>query len=459
MTTPKGSDPFLEKGVRPLFWCEHAIVDGRVQSGVAIGVENGRFSSVTANSDPGEATQLMGLSVPGFANAHSHAFHRALRSRTQADRGTFWTWRELIYTVAERLDPDNYHRLARAVFAEMATTGMSVVGEFHYVHHQPDGTPYDNANVMGEALLSAAAEAGIRITLLDTLYLHGGLDDGGYQPASGAQIRYRDSSADVWADRVNELQAQSGQQVGAAIHSVRAVDPDAIRVAAEWAADANAPLHAHVSEQVAENEQCALHHGCTPTALLADAGALGPSFTAVHATHLTEHDIELLGSTHSSVCMCPTTERDLGDGIGPTTELVAANVELSLGSDSHAVVDHLIEARAVELDERLRSRQRGLHAAPELLAMATRVGHHRLGWADAGEITIGNRADLTTISLDSVRTAGATPNLAMETAVFAATASDITSVVVDGERIVADGRHVRIDVADELRRSIEAVLS
>lgn len=457
--TPKGSDPFLKKGVRPLFWCEHAVVDGRVQHAVSIGVEAGRFTSLIPHSEPGEATRLMGLSVPGFANAHSHAFHRALRSRTQADRGTFWTWRQLMYAAAERLDPNNYYRLARAVFAEMVTVGMSVVGEFHYVHHQPDGTPYNDPNAMGEALLRAADDAGIRITLLDTLYLHGGLDEGGYQPVSGAQIRYRDASAEAWATRVSELQPHKGQRIGAAIHSVRAVDPDAIRVAVEWAANAKAPLHAHVSEQTAENEQCELHHGCSPTTLLDDTGALAANFTAVHATHLVESDVSLLATSGSAVCMCPTTERDLGDGIGPTTELVAAGVGLSLGSDSHAVVDHLIEARALELDERLRAEKRGLHAAPDLLTMATRNGHHGLGWPDAGDITLGNRADLTTIALDSVRTAGTPPELAIESGMFAATASDVTSVVVDGRQIVADGHHHRIDVAKELHQSIEALLA
>jgi formiminoglutamate deiminase len=429
-----------------------------VQHAVAIGVEDGRFTSITPLSEPGDAIRLMGLTVPGFANAHSHAFHRVLRSRTQADRGTFWTWRELMYSAAERLDPNNYYSLARAVFAEMVTTGMSAVGEFHYVHHQPDGTPYDDANAMGEALLRAAAEVGIRITLLDTLYLHGGLGAEGYEPASGAQIRYRDSSADAWAERVNDLQPQSGQRIGAAIHSVRAVDPESIKVAAQWARENDAPLHAHVSEQRAENEQCQHHHGRTPIELLASANALGENFSAVHATHLTDTDIALLGTTDSAVCMCPTTERDLGDGIGPTPQLVNAGVQISLGSDSHAVIDHLIEARAVELDERLRSEQRGMHAAADLLTMATLNGHHGLGWPDAGEITLGNRADLTTIALDSIRTAGAPPDLAIETVIFGASASDVTSVVVDGQQIVTDGRHRRIDASEELTQAIATLL-
>ena len=162
------------------YFCDLAFVDGQVREGVLVTELDGRFVSVEPGADRGDnPVHLRGLTLPGLANAHSHAFHRALRSRTQADRGSFWTWRDLMYLVAERLDPENYHRLARATFAEMTLAGITSVGEFHYVHHQPDGTPYDDPNAMGEALLAAADEAGIRITLLDTLYLHGGLGPDG----------------------------------------------------------------------------------------------------------------------------------------------------------------------------------------------------------------------------------------------------------------------------------------
>lgn len=441
------------------FWCEHALVGDSVRPGVTVGVEGGRVTAIDFDTTPtSSTTTLAGLSLPGFANAHSHAFHRALRSRVQAERGTFWTWRDIMYRAAAQLDPDNYFRLARAVFAEMAMAGMTVVGEFHYVHHQLDGTPYDDPNAMGEALLAAADEAGIRITLLDTLYLHGGLDTSGYTAPSGTQVRYSDRSAEQWARRVDPLHDSDRHRIGAAIHSVRAVDPESMRVAVEWAKGRGAPLHVHVSEQVAENEQCEQHHGCTPVALLGQVGALGANCTAIHATHLTATDIELLGQHTCAVCMCPTTERDLGDGIGPTPELAAAGVSISLGSDSQAAIDHMIEARAVELDERLRAEQRGVHSAAELMHMATVAGHTGLGWNDAGVIAVGNRADLVTISLATERTAGTPADLLIEAAVFASTASDITSVVADGEQIVIDGQHRTLDVPAELASSITAVL-
>ena len=447
------------------YHCELAVIDGVVETSVAIDVVDGRFASITPGADPADgAVRLAGLSIPGLANAHSHAFHRALRSRTQAGGGTFWTWREVMYRAAARLDPYGYHRLARATFAEMALAGITCVGEFHYLHHGADGIGYDDPNAMGEAVLTAAAEAGIRITLLDTLYLHGGLGvdsegTGGYQPPNEVQRRFSDGHAEAWAERIDRLAVVDArtQRVGAAIHSVRAVDPVQMGFAVAWATIAGAPLHAHVSEQVAENEACIEFHGATPIAVMAEAGVLGPRFSAVHATHLTRADIAALAHAGATVAMCPTTERDLGDGIGPTDRYAADGIAMTLGTDSHASIDLLDEARALELHERLRSQQRGVHAARDLLAMATENGHRSLGWDDAGTIAVGARADLVTLALNSVRTAGAPPDSAIEAAVFAATAADVTHVIVDGRVVVADGRHATIDVPAELQASIQGV--
>ncbi len=440
-------------------WCEYAVIGSAVEESVRITVVDGRFSSITVGTPPApDDRRLRGITVPGLANAHSHAFHRALRSRTQRELGTFWTWRDLMYRAAERLDPDRYHSLARAVFAEMALVGITAVGEFHYVHHQPDGTPYADPNAMGASLLAAADEAGIRITLLDTLYLHGGLDASGYSDPTGVQLRFTDGSAATWAERVSELVPGDRRRIGAAVHSVRAVAPHEMAVVAAWAAERDAPVHAHVSEQVAENDACHDRYAVSPPALLARSGLVTERFTAVHATHVTRHDIDLLSSAGSTVCVCPTTERDLGDGIGPTHAMAAAGTALAVGSDSHAVIDLFEEARAIELDERLRSQRRGLHAAADLLDAATVAGHRCLGWHDAGTIATGHRADLVTVSLDSVRTAGAGAGAALESVVFAATASDVVHVVIDGRTIVVDGRHVDIDVPRALDESILALM-
>lgn len=442
------------------WWCESAWLGGEVaESCVVIEVADGRIAAVAAGvaEPPPGAVCLAGLTLPGLANAHSHAFHRALRGRTQAGTGSFWTWRDQMYGIAQRLDPDTYFRLARATYAEMALAGITVVGEFHYVHHQPDGTPYADPNAMGGALLAAAAEAGIRITLLDTCYLHGGLDADGHQPLGDHQRRFGDGSADAWATRADARRAGDDAVLGAAVHSVRAVDPASMALVGEWAAGHGAPLHIHLSEQPAENQACVAHHGRTPTELLHDAGLLGERLTAVHATHLTDADLGLLASTRSGVCLCPTTERDLADGIGPAGALAAAGVPLCLGSDSHAVIDPFEEARAVELDERLATLVRGTHPAAALLTAATANGYSALGWDGGGVLAAGAPADLTTVGLDSVRLAGTDIDSALASVVFAASAADVTHVVVGGNVVVSDGAHTSIDVAAELDASIRTV--
>ncbi|MGX1886030.1 formimidoylglutamate deiminase [Streptomyces sp. NPDC055287] len=438
------------------YWLEHAWLDTFVEPGVALDVTDGRITAVRKDvpAPPPGATVLRGLTLPGFANAHSHAFHRALRSTVQVGSGTFWTWREVMYGVASRLTPETYFDLARAVYAEMALAGVSAVGEFHYLHHAPGGTPYADPNAMGEALIAAAAEAGIRITLLDTAYLASGFGT----PPNRQQQRFSDGTADAWAERASLLKESDHARIGAAIHSVRAVPADQLATVAAWAQARVTPLHVHLSEQTAENDACLATHGCTPTRLLADNGVLGPRTTGVHNTHLTDEDIALLGSTSTGTCMCPTTERDLADGIGPATRLQKAGSTLSLGSDSHAVIDMLEEARAMELNERLRSRTRGHWTAASLLRAASADGHEALGWRDAGRIEAGALADLTTVALDSVRTAGPLPRLGGETAVFAASACDVRHTIVAGRHIVRDGSHTLIpDVPQAMAKAIATV--
>jgi formiminoglutamate deiminase len=434
----------------PSYHCELAWLGGdRATPDVVVDVEGDCITGVHAGRPaPAGAVRLVGLTLPGFANAHSHAFHRALRGRTQGGPGSFWTWRSQMFEVAAGLDPDRYHALARATYGEMALAGVSAVGEFHYLHHGPDGVLYTDPNAMAEALVAAAADAGIRITLLDACYLRGGPD----VELDPVQRRFSDRTVERWADRVDRLRAGPHVAVGAAVHSTRAVAPDAIAAVAAWATARSAPLHAHVSEQPAENEQVLAAHGATPVGVLAAAGALSERFTAVHATHVTPDDIVLLGSARCACCICPTTERDLADGIGPTVALRDAGAVLTLGSDSHAVIDLLEEARSLELDERLASRERGRHDPAALLQMATADGHASIGWPAAGRIAVGAIADLTSVRLDSVRTAGTGAADALAGVLFAATAADVHHVVVGGRVVVRDGCHAAIDVAAELRR-------
>ncbi|WP_186356670.1 formimidoylglutamate deiminase [Streptomonospora sp. PA3] len=463
-----GTSPARERADR--YWCEWALLDAgagpAAEPGVLVEVSGGLITSVARGTRPPDgAERLRGLTVAGFADAHSHAFHRALRGRTGEDGGSFWTWRERMYEVAGRLDPDSYHRLARGVYAEMALAGITCVGEFHYLHHAPAGTPYSDPNAMGRALIAAAAEAGIRITLLDTCYLAGGLGtDGAYAPLEGIQVRFGDGGAEAWAERAAALRAAGAHaRVGAAAHSVRAVPPaDLARIArtareAGWAA-----AHIHLSEQPAENAACLAAHGCTPAQLLDRTGflaALRP--TLVHATHLTSDDAALVRGTGAGVCLCPTTERDLADGLPELDRLAGA--PLSLGSDGHSTVDMFEEARSAEAHERLRTGRRGTLPAHRLLEAVHTGGHAALGWAAAGDppagrIAPGARADLVSLAVDGVRMAGFDPRRAADALVWAATAADVRHVMAGGRWIVRDGVHALIpDAAARLDAAIREV--
>jgi formiminoglutamate deiminase len=309
------------------------LVDG-IEQDVLLESEGDRLVGVTSGvSRPGDAVRLDGLTIPGLANAHSHAFHRALRGRAE-DPGDFWAWRRGMYRLAQRIDPDRYFALARACFAEMTLAGITSVGEFHYLHHGPGGVPYAEPNAMGHALVAAAAEAGLRLTLLDCCYLRAGF---GGEPLDPVQQRFSDGDVDRWAARVAALQTGERALVGVAIHSVRAVDEAAMAQVARVAA--GRPLHLHLSEQPAEEEACRSATGRSPAQLAAEADVFGPTTTVVHATHVSARDVALLARSGTGVCLCQTTERELGDGIGPAAAFAAAGVPLSLGSDSQAVID------------------------------------------------------------------------------------------------------------------------
>jgi formiminoglutamate deiminase len=417
---------------------------GEVRERVLLEADGDRLARVTSDVEaPPGARRLSGLVLPGLVNVHSHAFQRALRGRSQPaqarEQGDFWSWRGLMYRLAATLDPDLLFELARATYVEMALAGITTVGEFHYLHGRPDGEPYADPNRTGRTIAAAAEAAGLRITLLDACYLRGGLDG---RPLEGAQLRFGDRSAAAWAERVEALDGGPAFRVGAAIHSVRAVDEPSMAAVAGWAADRGAPLHVHLSEQPAENRDSLAATGLTPAALLHRAGALGPRTTAVHATHLEAGDVELLGATATGVCLCPTTERDLADGVGPAAALARAGSPLCAGSDSQAVIDLFEEARAIELDQRLVSGRRGHHSPEALLKAMTESGAVALGW-DAGRLEAGMLADFVALDLTGIRLAGWSREDLVRHVVFAATAADVTDVVIGGREVVAGRRHAR----------------
>ncbi len=403
-----------------LWHAEQAWV-GHVATDVLIEVVDGRIKSVTEDSTPPDrAVRLPGFTFPGLANVHSHAFQESLRGRTEAGGGDFWEWRRQMFHAADGWDRPTYTAYARTVFREMLHAGITAVGEFHYLHRY--------GNDLGEALIDAAQAEGIRITLLDACYLRGGLDG---SPLEGVQRSFSDGDAERWVARVDELQHGDGVLIGAAIHSVRAVDPPSMRVVASWARRRQAPLHIHLAEQPAELDECIAFEGCTPAELLEREGILGPDLTAIHAIHVTESDVRLLGAHHVRICASPTTERDLGDRVGPLRALSDAGSALCLGSDSNSVIDILEESRALELDQRRATGKRVIHSPESLLNAATVGGMRALGW-NAGELKPGMLADFATVAPPRTDWRG----LGLGFLIFCCSARDVKHVVVGGRTVI-----------------------
>lgn len=426
---------------------------------VSIVVSGGYIESVEVGSRPSsEAVRLEGVVLPGLVSAHSHAFHRALRGHTHAAGGDFWAWRRAMYELAQRLEPDSYRSLATEVFGEMLRAGITTVGEFHYLHHRVDGRPYPEAHAMEHALIGAALDAGIRMTLLDTCYLTSEVTGA---PPLPEQRRFSDGSATAWSERVADL-ANRGQgrtvKIGVAAHSVRAVPPSGLAMVGQLADDLDLPAHAHVSEQRAENEACLAEHGTTPMRLLADTGFLSGRATAVHATHLSEGDRELLASSGAGVCFCPSTEQDLGDGIGPGRELRDHGVSISLGSDSNATVDLFEEARSLELNDRLRLERRGIHSPDELLRSATGAGLAALGWGVHEPLAVDSPADFVAVGVGGPAMSGFDPIDGVGAFLFSTPRTSVSDVIVAGQRVVHTGQNTSGQSGGGLHRLIRELM-
>ncbi len=435
------------------FWAEHAWLPSGLARNVRLRVADGRFTAVECRTTPTSTDQrLGGVLLPGLANAHSHVFQRAVRGRTHGLVDVH-AWDRIAYAAAAQLTPDTYLALARAVYAEMALAGYTVVGEYHYVHHGPTGRRYTDPNAMGAALVQAAADVGIRLTLLDVCRLHGGLTAEGHLPATGVLAQFSDGTVQDWADRMEGIGQTELLRRGAAIHSVRTVSRQEISEVAAAAGDR--PLHVYVSEHPAENLACQMFYGCTPAALLAQAGALGPETTAVHASHLSGPDIALLAEHRSQAVVCPSAERDLGLGLGPVLPLLSAGVPVGIGSDSHTIIDPFVEMREIEMHERVFAGERARLSTPTLLRCASAHGYASLGWYGSGEIAPGQLADFVVVDPESPRTAGSKAAQIM----YAATAADIRTVVVGGEPIVQDGEHKFGPVGPLLREALQLVRS
>lgn len=409
---------------------------------LAIGLnEQGQISELVPRSSVrSELVELKHmLALPGFVNTHSHVFQRELRGHTHralSRQDTFWTWRRAMYAEAGRLDPDSLYESALETYQEMVRAGYTSVGEFHYVHHQRGGRPYADPNAMSRVVLEAGKAAGIRVVLLMVAYAQAGF---GLPPEEG-QLRFCDASVEDYLERVEVLRVE-GVPIGLAPHSVRAVPEDWFRAIADYSQRYRLPLHVHVDEQVAEIEQCRAAYGCTPIELLARFGVLGPLTTVIHATHATATELALLKEVGSTVCVCPTTEGDLGDGIAPYAELVKAGIALSIGADSNTRLDPIEELRWAEYTARMRYQRRRVLIADELaspgrflLTMGTRAGASALG-LDTGVLEPGMQGDFVLVDGREATLRGWTTEDLLDTLFFGASAGVISQTWVQGQQV------------------------
>ena len=400
--------------------------DGGFRAGRAVVVENGSVSVIEDASTGTAAIQLRGRAMlPGLVNAHSHAFQRVFRAQTEAATGTFWTWRDAMYAAAQRLTPDSFYDIARMAYLEMALSGITTVGEFHYVHRDEFGLPYSDPNLLPKQAIRAARDVGLRICLLRVAYARAG-----YQKhLDPAQQRFVEPESQEFIANTEALLASTSDPlvtVGIAPHSIRALPLDYLRTVVNWARPKGIPIHMHVCEQPAEIEACCAEYGTTPVALLAREGLLSERFTGVHGIHITDAEIDALASAKSFVCACPTTERNLGDGIVPADRLLGAGVRIALGSDSQAQIDLLEDARELEYHLRLQHLRRGILPPEALFRCATQSGAESLGIAP-------DAADFFTVAIDGLSTEHLLPSI-----VFAKTT--VKDVIVAGEFIVRNGR-------------------
>jgi len=339
------------------------------------------------------------IKLPALATAHSHAFQRGMRGGAQR-RGTskddFWSWRGLMYKLANALTPESIEHVSRVAFRELRHAGVRTVGEFHYVHHQPNGTPYEQRTLLSDAVIAAAKAEGLRIALLRVAYHRAGAE----RPAEPMQARFCDPSVEAILSDIDTLRAKYKDdpdvRIGIAPHSVRAVPPEWLAPLAEYAARHGLPFHMHIAEQTREIEECVAETGRRPVELLADRGVLSHRFVAVHATHLTDVEARLLGEARAFACICATTERDLGDGLPDLSALRASGARLCTGIDSHVITDPFEDMRSLETHERLRSRTRVTFAAErspaeQLWREGSIEGAEACGFADAGGSVILRR--------------------------------------------------------------------
>ncbi len=425
--------------------------NGSFHSDRALVCDAGKIVEIVEAAKAPDAIRLNRRALlPGMVNAHSHAFQRVIRGRTehrsQHSTDSFWTWREQMYAAANHLSPEEIYSASRLAFLEMAQTGITAVGEFHYIHHSPDGSHYDDPNLLAREVIRAAHDVGIRIALLRVAYARSGFQT---EP-NPQQVRFIEPSPDIYLKHLEQLlnapELKDGMAwAGVAPHSVRAVPLDYLKTIISFARARDLPIHMHVAEQPAEVSACIAEYGRSPVALLDTEGLLSKRFTAVHAIHVTPKAITAMARSGALVCACPTTERNLGDGVVPVDSYFDAGVRVSLGTDSQVQIDLLEDARELEYHLRLQKTARNVLAPAEdttssslarkLFECATVNGAESIG-LDGGRLEAGAPADFFTVDLDDLSIAGCSVDDLLANIVFSLSRTAVKDVVVAGKQLV-----------------------
>ncbi|MEE9218292.1 MAG: formimidoylglutamate deiminase [Acidobacteriota bacterium] len=435
--------------------------DGWLTPGYLHVSDGGVIEAVKAVPPPGGAPvmRLAGFGIPGLANLHSHAFQRAMAGRTEhvsetGDDDTFWTWRSFMYDFVARLRPEQYEAIGAFAYLEMIKFGMTAVGEFHYVHHAPDGTRYANHAEMAERLIAAADRAGIAITMLPVLYAHAGIG----RPPSDQQRRFVHADVGDFLSLVERLRARkrdnANLEVGMAIHSLRAVAPDELAAAVRGAlaGDPGARLHIHVSEQPREVEEIRAGLGARPVQWMLDNAGLNGQWTLVHATHMDEGERRGLAKSGAVAGLCPVTEATLGDGVFPLVDYQRHGGIWGIGTDGHYTTSTAEELRMLECGQRLKAGKRNMLASPgspvtrhsgrRLFDLALAGGRQSLGIA-TGALTPGMRADLVVLDAENPTLIGHGPATVLDAWILSGTTNPVRDVMAAGRWMVRNSRHAQ----------------
>jgi len=424
--------------------------------------ENGFITDIRAADQSPDGSRgaeyVAGIVVPGMPNAHSHAFQRAMAGNTEyrlSARDSFWTWRQAMYALANRIEPDELQVVATQAYVEMLKAGYTSVAEFNYLHRRRNGDAYQGANALWDALAAAAQTAGIGLTFLPTLYQS---SDFGAQPLKAEQQRFHfPSDAFLRAVEAQVRQDHGTRRTGVAFHSLRAVPLDTLRAAAGAlrGMDPAMPLHIHVAEQLLEVEACQRHTGRRPLELLLDTGLLDQHWCLIHATHATAQELESVAASRAVVCVSISTEANLGDGLFDTRRFLELGGRLCVGSDSQATVDPAEELRWLEYQQRLRETRRGVLAAADESHVGTvlwrsAAAHGAAALSQpAGSIAVGRRADWVVLDAEHPSMAGGALDTSLDRLLFAGGRAALRDTMVAGRWVVRDGRHA----ADEMLRA------